>query len=176
MDWTLYNILNNFTNCFSLLYFERQCTQTYKLWTSVLAIFLHFFFNTVNKSECTKHVVKCIECFIMECCTFINFYVYFYCLSNSDKLYKKYCYFLYNNFILMNIKLEIHRNMSMGIVGVKSTAGREVKFIDPSKTTKSESTWLGYTLCDWLTDMSRLLYYYYYSDSFYIFTHLFSYE
>ena len=37
----------------------------------------------------------------------------------------------------------------MGIVGVKSTAGREVKFIDPSKTTKSESTWLGYTLCDW---------------------------
>ena len=39
--------------------------------------------------------------------------------------------------------------MSMGIVGVKSTVGREVKFIDPSKTTKSESTWLGYTLCDW---------------------------
>ena len=37
--------------------------------------------------------------------------------------------------------------MSMGIVGVKSTAGREVKFIDPSKTTKSESTWLGYPLC-----------------------------
>ncbi len=36
----------------------------------------------------------------------------------------------------------------MGIVGVKSTAGREVKFIDPSKTTKSESTWLGYTLCE----------------------------
>ena len=38
--------------------------------------------------------------------------------------------------------------MSMGIVGVNSTAGREVKFIDPSKTTKSESSWLGYTLCD----------------------------
>ena len=36
----------------------------------------------------------------------------------------------------------------MGIVGAKSTVGREVKFIDPSKTTKSESTWLGYTLCD----------------------------
>ena len=36
----------------------------------------------------------------------------------------------------------------MGIVGVKSTAGREVKFFDPSKTTKSESTWLGYTLCE----------------------------
>ena len=35
----------------------------------------------------------------------------------------------------------------MGIVGVNSTAGREVKFIDPSKTTKSESSWLGYTLC-----------------------------
>ena len=29
---------------------------------------------------------------------------------------------------------------SMGIVGVNSTAGREVKFIDPSKTTKSESS------------------------------------
>ena len=39
----------------------------------------------------------------------------------------------------------------MGIVGVKSTVGREVKFIDPSKTTKSESTWLGYTLCDLCT-------------------------
>ena len=37
--------------------------------------------------------------------------------------------------------------MSMGIVGVNSTAGREVKFIDPSKTTKSESSQLGYTLC-----------------------------
>ena len=36
----------------------------------------------------------------------------------------------------------------MGIVGVKSTAGREVKFIDPSKTTRSESAWLGYSLCD----------------------------
>ncbi len=41
--------------------------------------------------------------------------------------------------------------MSMGIVGVNSTAGREVKFIDPSKTTKSESSWLGYTLCDLCT-------------------------
>ena len=39
----------------------------------------------------------------------------------------------------------------MGIVGVNSTAGREVKFIDPSKTTKSESSWLGYTLSDILT-------------------------
>ena len=37
--------------------------------------------------------------------------------------------------------------LSMGIVGVKSTAGREVKFIDPSKTTRSESAWLGYSLC-----------------------------
>lgn len=37
----------------------------------------------------------------------------------------------------------------MGIVGANSTAGREVKFIDPSKTTKSESSWLGYTLCDY---------------------------
>ena len=39
----------------------------------------------------------------------------------------------------------------MGIVGVNSTAGREVKFIDPSKTTKSESSWLGYTLCDYFS-------------------------
>jgi len=38
--------------------------------------------------------------------------------------------------------------MSMGIVGVKSTAGREVKFVDPSMTTRGESAWLGYTLCD----------------------------
>lgn len=37
--------------------------------------------------------------------------------------------------------------MSMGIVGVKSTAGRAVKCIDPSKTTRSESAWLGYTFC-----------------------------
>ena len=49
--------------------------------------------------------------------------------------------------------------MSMGIVGVNSTAGREVKFIDPSKTTKSESSWLGYTLCacagDYILDRSH---------------------
>ena len=38
--------------------------------------------------------------------------------------------------------------ISMGIVGVKSTAGREVKFVDPSMTTRGESAWLGYTLCD----------------------------
>jgi len=37
--------------------------------------------------------------------------------------------------------------MSMGIVGINSTTGRAVKCIDPSKTTKSESSWLGYTLC-----------------------------
>ena len=36
----------------------------------------------------------------------------------------------------------------MGIVGVNSTVGRAVKCIDPGKTTKSESSWLGYTLCD----------------------------
>ena len=43
----------------------------------------------------------------------------------------------------------------MGIVGVNSTAGREVKFIDPSKTTKSESSWLGYTLCDYIHIVMR---------------------
>ncbi len=43
----------------------------------------------------------------------------------------------------------------MGIVGANSTAGREVKFIDPSKTTKSESSWLGYTLCDYIYFMSH---------------------
>jgi len=36
----------------------------------------------------------------------------------------------------------------MGIVGVKSTAGRAVKCIDPGKTTRSESAWLGYLLCE----------------------------
>ena len=39
--------------------------------------------------------------------------------------------------------------MSMGIVGAKSTAGREVKFVDPSMTTSGEGAWLGYTLCDY---------------------------
>ena len=38
--------------------------------------------------------------------------------------------------------------MSMVIVGVKSTAGRVVKYVDPSKTARSESAWLGYSLCD----------------------------
>lgn len=38
--------------------------------------------------------------------------------------------------------------MSMGIVGVNSTVGRAVKCIDPGKTTRSESGWLGYSLCD----------------------------
>ena len=38
--------------------------------------------------------------------------------------------------------------MSMGVVGVKSTAGRAVKCVDPCKTTRSESAWLGYPLCD----------------------------
>ena len=55
--------------------------------------------------------------------------------------------------------------MSMGIVGVNSTAGREVKFIDPSKTTKSESSWLGYTLCDLNTRASDLYYYTHYAYS-----------
>ena len=35
----------------------------------------------------------------------------------------------------------------MEIVGVNSTTGRAVKCIDPSMTTKSESSWLGYSLC-----------------------------
>jgi hypothetical protein len=37
--------------------------------------------------------------------------------------------------------------VSMGVVGVKSTAGRAVKCVDPSKTTRSESAWLGYPSC-----------------------------
>ena len=43
-----------------------------------------------------------------------------------------------------------HRNVSMGIVEVKTIIRREVKFIDPNRSTKGESTWLGYTLCDLL--------------------------
>ena len=46
----------------------------------------------------------------------------------------------------------------MGIVGVNSTAGRAVKCIDPSKTTKSESSWLGYTLCDYILFYASQLY------------------
>ena len=41
-------------------------------------------------------------------------------------------------------------NVSMGVVGVKSTAGRAVKCVDPSKTTRSESAWLGYPSCDYI--------------------------
>ena len=33
----------------------------------------------------------------------------------------------------------VHARVSMGVVGVKSTAGRAVKCVDPSKTTRSES-------------------------------------
>ena len=53
--------------------------------------------------------------------------------------------------------------LSMGIVGVKSTAGREVKFIDPSKTTRSESAWLGYSLC------AYFLYYFIFYNAFFYF-------
>ena len=56
----------------------------------------------------------------------------------------------------------------MGIVGVKSTAGRAVKCIDPSKTTKSESTWLGYTLCE---DYKILCIRFYARKYFYTHTH-----
>ena len=55
--------------------------------------------------------------------------------------------------------------LSMGVVGVKSTAGRAVKCVDPSKTTRSESAWLGYPFCDLcyiLLDYSMTLCYYYY--------------
>ena len=58
----------------------------------------------------------------------------------------------------------------MGIVGVKSTVGREVKFIDPSKTTKSESTWLGYTLCDYVY-MHELRYTHNSTLNYYIYIH-----
>ena len=37
----------------------------------------------------------------------------------------------------------------MEIVGVKSTVGRAVKCVDPGKTTRSESAWLGYSLCEY---------------------------
>ena len=36
------------------------------------------------------------------------------------------------------------RILSMRAAGAKSTAGRAVKCFDPSKTTGSESAWLGY--------------------------------
>ena len=99
----------------------------------------------------------CIECLIMGCCTFNLF---------REKLHSL-CFFLFTHthhtrtcchlcesthFFYehtLSAKLfSIRLKMSMGIVGVNSTAGRAVKCIDPSKTTKSESSWLGYTLCD----------------------------
>ena len=67
----------------------------------------------------------------------------------------------------------------MGIVGVKSTTGREVKFVDPSMTTRGESAWLGYLLCDIYNNIYTyvkvqfiiflymcyiVIYYYYYNE------------
>ena len=79
-------------------------------------------FNTVNKSECIKYVV----------------YPYAHCMLRHGMLPKG----PYTHIYLVPCD-----NMSMGIVGINSTTGRAVKCIDPSKTTKSESSWLGYTLC-----------------------------
>ena len=78
----------------------------------------------------------------MGCCT---------CKAIRDK-YKQNNIIYYINII--DSLIELNYKMSMGIVGANSTAGRAVKCIDPSKTTKSESSWLGYTLCD------IILYYY----------------
>jgi len=47
--------------------------------------------------------------------------------------------------------------VSMGVVGVKSTAGRAVKCVDPSKTTRSESAWLGYPFCDKIDVYGKLI-------------------
>ena len=44
----------------------------------------------------------------------------------------------------------------MGVVGVKSTVGRAVKCVDPSKTTGSESAWLGYPFCVKLTKQKHI--------------------
>jgi hypothetical protein len=57
-------------------------------------------------------------------------------------------FFLKKNLLYVFFKKKEISLVSMGIVGAKSTARREVKFIDPSKTTESESTWLGFSLCD----------------------------
>ena len=87
----------------------------------------------------------CNECLIMGCCH--------YSLTTACR-----CNLIHTTHALKLFRSHAHTThgfsiyktmtMSMGIVGVNSTAGREVKFIDPSKTTKSESSWLGYTLCD----------------------------
>lgn len=115
------------------------------------------------------------ECFIMECCLIFiqsvwfafsldNFkskavkvaLCFYYCVSIRRNAFSFLCFcfcllhtcvFCLRSFGLFFFTLEV-TIISMGIVGVKSTAGREVKFVDPSMTTRGESAWLGYTLCD----------------------------
>ena len=45
----------------------------------------------------------------------------------------------------------------MRVAGAKSTAGRAVKCVDPSKTTRSESAWLGYPFYLFLYNEERRL-------------------
>ena len=97
----------------------------------------------MNKSECIKHVV-------FECAMNVLSWDVAIKLKRTNRAR---CNFniqhaAYNIAIIILYNALGFYFMSMGIVGVNSTAGREVKFIDPSKTTKSESSWLGYTLCD----------------------------
>lgn len=101
----------------------------------------------MNKSECIKHVV--FDCALNVLSWNVAILVYitvFY--THTPILFCKYFAHTCKLCVAAAALFYIIYTVSMGIVGVKSTAGREVKFIDPSKTTKSESTWLGYPLCD----------------------------
>lgn len=80
-------------------------------------------YNTVNKSECTKHV--CLRALNDSSWNVATIYIPKHHIVYFGPIY-----------------------VSMRVVGVKSTAGRAVKCVDPSKTTRSESAWLGYPFCD----------------------------
>ena len=73
---------------------------------------------------------------ILHLLMYIHLCIFFY-------IYICIYYYIYNKmhmyFVLRKKEKNNEMILSMGIVGVKSTAGREVKFIDPSKTTRSES-------------------------------------
>ena len=89
------------------------------------------------------------ECFIMECCFTLQKGVFMNtgrsCLSFllllSSSFTSLCCLvlFLGSDDNLKEGKTDCAFVISMGIVGVKSTAGREVKFVDPSMTTRGES-------------------------------------
>ncbi len=130
----------------------------------MVSVLYILYFNTVNKSECIKHVV-----FLnVHWMSYHGMLPYSLLTSVRDYDTHTHTYYIFAPMRHTHTHTQIciishgyvYNKMSMGIVGVNSTAGREVKFIDPSKTTKSESSWLGYTLCDLRTRIQRIFLYY----------------